>query len=380
MNDLIMKQSWIPFFRRKQWFVVALLCVSACGCIGNREARLATNTMIRTSQNATEVVNKLKDASVAEVQADQETRKTVTTLYHSWYHNRQSLLLARTYGEFLRVSNAISASLAQRQLALVNDRISAGANLAAQVDALVKSLQDRVDELDKKAKDAGAAAASATGDLKFLKESAQADRTYVATLGQKIQIQRNAFRDCNLALDAALKDGLDQLASVAAGHQQKIRDLYNQQVQTVQSNSAPPLDLGPEPIANTNAFHDLADYTQAMQHSGEALQEYFVFNSFGKGSFFDTILQGLQQGFIKALPIVGSGKGVTWSEAGDAGTALLKDVETEMKGNFKDAEATATAALNTAANNLSGSLTAKVQDTLNKSIPTITPANVPVGK
>jgi len=75
--------------RIQRWFLyVALLC-TVSGCIGHREARRVSGEMIRSSQRATEVVNGLKKASLEELKAHQETRRTVTTLHEAWLRQVQ---------------------------------------------------------------------------------------------------------------------------------------------------------------------------------------------------------------------------------------------------------------------------------------------------
>jgi hypothetical protein len=124
--------------------------------------------------------------------------------------------------------------------------------------------------------------------------------------------------------------------------------------------------LGDPPRVNSNVYSNLIAYQGSVQRAGEAMKDYLVLNSFGSGSFLDSFLRQFGSGFVDAVPFIGSGRGVEWSEVKDAAQPLFQSVVSMAKDNLAQAETTALGALSATRESAVGKLDARLNDLLLK--------------
>jgi hypothetical protein len=346
--------------------LVALAVALLCGCIGRREALEMSNSLVRSSTEAARSIEALHLAAKAETNAHAQTRQTLQDLHTAWFSARLDLTRAQVDAAFQRTLLRITQERAEAERALQTGRQNLHASLESQLKESLAPLDEKVKALLQTSRDSAAKTAQAPGDLRLRAESAEADRAYTAALGRKIEIDRDAWRQALAELGQLHHQAGEQLAKAAARHVEEARRIHDRAQQSFAQITPTPLALGEPPRVNSDTYLALLEYQEAVKDAGQAMKDYLVLNSFGKGSFFDVFLRSVGKGFLQNVPFIGGGKGVQWSEVKDAGSVLLRDAGTAARENLEDAANTASAALRDTATDGLASLKTKLTATLDR--------------
>jgi hypothetical protein len=356
-----------PLRLRRALLPLAVLAVALlCGCIGRREALEMSNSLVRSSTEAARSIEALHLAAKAETNAHAQTRQTLQDLHTAWFSARLDLTRAQVDAAFQRTLLRITQERAEAERALQTGRQNLHASLESQLKESLAPLDEKVKALLQTSRDSAAKTAQAPGDLRLRAESAEADRAYTAALGRKIEIDRDAWRQALAELDQLHRQASDQLAKTAARHVEEARRIHDRARQSLAQIAPTPLALGEPPPVNSDTYLALLEYQEAVKDAGQAMKDYLVLNSFGKGSFFDVFLRSVGKGFLQNVPFIGGGKGVQWSEVKDAGSVFLKDAGAAARENLEDAANTASAALRDTATDGLASLKSKLTATLDR--------------
>ena len=310
--------------------LIVLLCT---GCVGRRNALESQERVRDATLMAKAYVTSQMALADAEFTAHTETRDTLRSLYLDW--SEQRLLVARApidqarSDALLQVETNLTSALEQGLIA----RLDAEAAVSNAIDSAMQPLDEKLALAEQKAIEAGRTASASDLDSRFA--LAQADREYLGIFATNQTKRFKAERRFREKWNAAQKELVPRLHSIAQVHRAKIEQVYKEGLNEIAQLPSPALNLGSNPTNTRPNLETLMEYLVAVETATETMRDYLQSNSLGKGSYFYSAIRSFKAGLLSAIPIIGSGKGATIDEVKHAGTALLEDTlanaEAEMK-------------------------------------------------
>ena len=125
--------------------ITILLAVSAAtGCVARREALNVNTSLIASSEQAKVVVDKLKDASKAEVAAHLQTREAYRKLWDNYRQARNTQARQEMETAHLKTTEDVSDGLVERLLDLQVKRAEAHQQLDEKLKVAFQPLSEKI--------------------------------------------------------------------------------------------------------------------------------------------------------------------------------------------------------------------------------------------
>ncbi|MGC3959811.1 MAG: hypothetical protein QM813_18365 [Verrucomicrobiota bacterium] len=332
-------------YRVRFGLLLALLAGVGSGCVGHRNALKSQTELRAATTSALTTVHSLQAATIAELQAHQQTRETLREVASQWQKTRRAAAI-------LPVTEAKDAALLQLQTLLAATLEEFQVSRHEANKALTETINKEQGSLAGLVKSAKAAADETAGeatkypnDLKLALASTNAQLQYVAIAAKVNTEELRARIRFTENLNAAEARFTTAARKAVETQRQTILTAFTLAAENLNAVAVPQFSLGPELATSAAAVDGLIKYLETVELTAEAMEDYLQSNSLGKGSFFHGALKAFGKGVFTALPIVGTGQGATLQEVQASGGELLRATQDQFKQTAQAATDTARAAL-----------------------------------
>jgi hypothetical protein len=305
------------------------------GCVARREAILANEALKTNSVAAAQAVGQLQAIAKKEVAAHLATRRQLQAALTNAAAAHQAATLHAMNAELQQALLEIQTTHNGLLIRLATLRREKAAELEVVIEAALRPLQAKADELKAKAQRAFADFKAAPNETVFRERHIAADKDYLAVQGIIVDLRLDAWRAGLDEIGLQEAAARERLAAACAKQVAAATEIYRSNASTQPGGGTWLPDLGPDPLVPEAGFVALQDYTVNVGRAADGNLNYLRSNSLGMGSFFRDFLSAAGRGAASAIihPAARSVDSTALlQDAAAWGKDLLGDFKTEVGG------------------------------------------------